>query len=345
MRKFVMIFVAACLYYSGCVRLARWWNRRKPRVIVLNYHEASGGYLREHMLYLQRHYRVIHLEDALEQLDSGLQGDDPRTALVMSFDDGYHDNYSHAFPLARELNIPFTVFLIPGYIDRDRRYWWLEERHLLKHTKVEKIALDGKILHLNDPSERLELAQTITRHLHTAPSVAEREAFLTMLHQTLDVPAGLAEEEETTRPLTWQEIRAMQESGLISFGAHTLHHPILSSLIDEKELLDEVKECRTVLEQQLGRPVRSFAYPVGQVQHISKGVVQAVQQAGYKWAFTTVNGFNDQKSNPYLLRRIETDVSQHWLILAAEAAGLWSLFARLRWVPFIRAYINRKRMG
>lgn len=333
-----MIAVAACLYYSGCVRLARWWVRRKPCTIVLNYHAASGGYLREHMLYLRRHYRVLHLQDVLEGTSTG---SDSRTPLVMTFDDGYRDNYTHAFALACELQMPITIFLIPGYIESGNRFWWFESRYLLKHTQVEKISLDGKVLHLTQSEDRQALEQAITTHLHHAPSVAEREAFLTSMHEALAVPTALSAEEEGTQPLTWSEVREMQASGRVSFGAHTLHHPILSQLTDEAEVLREIQECRVVLEQQLDQPVRSFAYPVGQRQHIGERVVQMVQQAGYDWALTTVDGFNNSQSNPYLLRRVETDVSQHWLILAAEAAGLWSFFARLRWVPFVRAYLEK----
>ena len=51
-------------------------------------------------------------------------------------------------------------------------------------------------------------------------------------------------------------------------------------------------------------------------------------------------GFNTQQSDPYLLRRIEVDVSQHWLVMAAEAAGLWGFFSRLRWIPIIRKYLT-----
>jgi peptidoglycan/xylan/chitin deacetylase (PgdA/CDA1 family) len=340
-RKLVMIIIAACFYYSGGVKLARWWVRRKPCSIELNYHHASAGYLREHMLYLQRHYRVMHLEDALQEGVTSSRGNDHRTPLVMTFDDGYRDNYTHAFVLARELQLPITIFLIPGYIESGKRFWWLESRYLMKHTQVEKVALDGKLYHLHSPGERQALEEKIDAHLLHASSVAERETFIKAMHETLAVPAALTVAEEHTRPLTWSEVREMQASGWVSFGAHTLHHPILIYLSDEQELLREVHECRVVLEQQLKRPVRSFAYPVGQQQHIGEHVMHAVQEAGYDWAFTTINGFNNRESNAYLLRRIETDVSQHWLILAVEAAGLWSFFARLRWFPLVRAYLNR----
>src|ERR1700730_14881755 len=131
MRKRLLIFIAACFYYSGCVRLARWWTKYgQKREIVLNYHQASKGDLRRHLLYLRRHYRLLHLEAALEELygsHPGHQsGQHRRMPLVLTFDDGYHDNYTHAFPLARELQVPISIFLIPGYIQSGQRFWWRE---------------------------------------------------------------------------------------------------------------------------------------------------------------------------------------------------------------------------
>jgi peptidoglycan/xylan/chitin deacetylase (PgdA/CDA1 family) len=132
----------------------------------------------------------------------------------------------------------------------------------------------------------------------------------------------------------------MEESGWVSFGAHTMHHPILAYLSDSTEIRQEIECCRCVLEQRLNHPVRSFAYPLGQQQHIGEVVIDAVRQAGYDWALTTHYGFNTPQTSPYLLRRIEADVDQHWLVVAAETAGLWGFFSRLRWLPFVRKYLT-----
>src|SRR3954452_10350076 len=99
MRKQVGILVAALLYYSGLVKLARWHMQSSgKRLIILNYHQASGGDLLRHMLYLKRHYRLLHLEEALNELyspyDAQKTSVDRRTPLVLTFDDGYHDNYT-----------------------------------------------------------------------------------------------------------------------------------------------------------------------------------------------------------------------------------------------------------
>jgi peptidoglycan/xylan/chitin deacetylase (PgdA/CDA1 family) len=121
----------------------------------------------------------------------------------------------------------------------------------------------------------------------------------------------------------------MAESDWVSFGAHTMHHPILAYLADPAEVKREVAECRRVLEQQLGRRVRAFAYPIGRHEHIGEEAVQAVQEAGYAWAVTTVHGINTPQRNPYRLGRVLGDVSWHWLVMAAETSGIWNMLSPL----------------
>jgi len=341
MRKRILTFIAACLYYSGLIKLARWWiGRSGQHLVILNYHQATGGDLRRHLLYLRRHYRILHLEAAMEELSmpskNGKQVGDRRTPVVLTFDDGYYDNYTHALALARELRMPFTIFLVPGYVESGDYFWWREGNRLVSHTQMREATIEGRIYRLDQPQERNGLAEAILTRLCQATSVAERQEFLRFVRQALPVPPSVAPEEKPALPLKWAEVREMEESGWVSFGAHTMYHPILAYLTDPTEVQREVEECRIMLEQQLGHPVRTFAYPIGQLQHIGDNAIRAVQKAGYEWAFTTLYGFNTPRSDPHLLRRIEVDVSQHWLVMAAETAGLWGFFSRLRWISAIR---------
>src|SRR5947207_13682837 len=116
MHKRLKILIAACFNYSGLVSLARWWKQRSEQsLVILCYHRATGGDLRQHMLYLSRYYRVLHLEAALEELYAPYKSMPlqrvRRTPLVMTFDDGYRDNYNHGVALACELQVPITIFL------------------------------------------------------------------------------------------------------------------------------------------------------------------------------------------------------------------------------------------
>src|SRR6266705_4269378 len=158
MRKRVLTFIAACFYYSGLVKVARWWIRHSgQRLVILNYHRATGGDLRSHLLYLCRHYRVLHLERALEELftlaKDKQQVLDQRMPLVLTFDDGYHDNYTHGLALARELQVPFTIFLAPGYVENGDYFCWREGNRLVSHTQMREATIEGHIYHLDQLQE------------------------------------------------------------------------------------------------------------------------------------------------------------------------------------------------
>lgn len=333
MFKLLEIMLAAFFYYSGLVKLARWRTRRgEPKLIILCHHHAAGKNFRRQLLYLRRHYRVLHLEAALEELYSpqqdGSRRTDSRTLLALTFDDGYHDNYTDGLAAARETQVPMTVFLIPGYIESGERFWWYEPEHLLLHTKVREATIKGQTYHLDKPDEQKALLRLIESRLRLATSVAEREAFLASVRKVLAVPATPYAEEKSALPLTWSEVHAMEDSGWISFGGHTMHHPILGYLADPAEAAYEVCESHVVLERQLKHPVRTFAYPYGRFKHIEVNGLRAVRAAKYAWAVTTIHGYNTAQTEPHLLHRILVGADQHWLVVAAKTSGLWEFFLR-----------------
>lgn len=334
MRRRLELVLAACLYYSGIVKLARWWTRRQgPRLVVLCYHRAAGGSLRQHLLYLRHHYRILNLEAALEGLYQPRKGAHHKsrqgTLLALTFDDGYSDNYTHAYALARELQVPITLFLAPGYIDSGSRFWWYEPHYLLSHAQVREASVKGRTYQLNDDDERRALEQVIEERLRNAPSIDVRETFLAAIREILAVPSSVEAEERAALPLTWEQVREMEESGWVSFDAHTVHHPTLGCLDDPGELQYEVSECGVVLEQRLGHPVRAFAYPIGKGEHIGECGLAAVRASSYAWALTTIHGINTPQTDPYLLHRIVVDADQHWLMIAAKTSGAWDYCTRL----------------
>src|SRR5881227_3975576 len=99
----------------------------------------------------------MHLEDALEEFYSShrekKQRHDRRIRLVLTFDDGYHDNYTYGFVLARELQVPFTIFLIPGYIESGDYFWWKEGKRLVDRAQVKEVTIEGCTYHIEHSEE------------------------------------------------------------------------------------------------------------------------------------------------------------------------------------------------
>src|SRR6266581_6330945 len=228
MHNRVRTCVSACFYYSGLVSLVHWWMQHSERhLIILCYHRAAGGNLRSHLFYLRRHFRILPLETALEELymshKKGVQMEDRRTLLALTFDDGYYDNYTHAFTLACELQVPITIFLIHGDMDSGNSFWWISR--LIRLARVDQVTLEGRTYHLDHQEERKALAQVIDARFSYGTSSTEREEFLASLYKILAVPSSVVLKEEPAPLLTWAQVREMQESGWVSYGTHTIHHP------------------------------------------------------------------------------------------------------------------------
>lgn len=334
MRERIRLLIAGGFYYSGLVKLALWLQRHGGRrLIILNYHRA-GGNLDTQLRYLRRHYRMMRLEDALSELYAlPCKQRDQRIPLVVTFDDGYLDNYTHAFPIVCKLQIPITVFLIPGFVESGRYFWWLAASYLARHTLIENVTIGEQTYHPAQAAECEALTEAIDARLRYAQSVTEREILLAQIQSELGVNLPERSKEgmdDPVLPLNWAEISEMKQSGLVSFGAHTMHHPVLTCIADVVEMRHEIEDCRQVLEARLKQPVRTFAYPIGKPEHIGQAALDAVKAAGYAWALTTIEAVNTPETDPYLLGRLPGDVTQHWLVMAAELAGLLGIVSRLK---------------
>jgi peptidoglycan/xylan/chitin deacetylase (PgdA/CDA1 family) len=101
--------------------------------------------------------------------------------------------------------------------------------------------------------------------------------------------------------LTWDDVRIMHKNG-IAFGSHTTYHPILSRLSADK-VRKEVYESKKILEDNLGAPVKTFAYPSGRKEDYNQTTKEILKEAGYTCALTSIFGANDCDQDPFELRR------------------------------------------
>lgn len=101
------------------------------------------------------------------------------------------------------------------------------------------------------------------------------------------------------RLLSGNELRSMDEAGM-EIGSHTRSHPRLTDLATEA-VDAELRTSKAELEDILGHPVGSFAYPYGKYD---ERVVDAVRSAGYAAACTTRTGWATRDGDPYRLRRL-----------------------------------------
>ncbi len=228
----------------------------------------------------------------------------PPLSVILTFDDGYHDNYQIVYPILKKYGLSAIIFLPADYIDRQNVFWWDKLYYVICNSQKQSMELDqahglGKL----DLSNRDNRAAALDKLLALAKRIpdADRVALLEEVY---------AKAEITVDPLAfprqavnWGEVKEMIQGG-IEFGAHTLSHPILSQLPPDK-LAEELTLSRRRIQQETGQPVDCFCYPVGLEGTFNNNVVEAVRHAGFTYATTALPGLNDlNRVNPLHLKRL-----------------------------------------
>lgn len=273
------------------------------------------------MQFVRRHFEVVSFRELAECEHANRPW--PDRAVIVTFDDGYRDNYTHAWPILKELGMTATVFLATGYIGSAELFWWDVVAYCLKHTRrptVTLSAISSEPMAMASTDERRRAKAQILAWLKQAPE-ATRHHFVAQLGAELEValPDSLAQEMH----LSWAEARQMAAAG-IEFGSHSVTHPILSQ-VSETQLKLEATVSKRAIEQQLGQEALAFAYPAGRRGRFNQASQAMISRSGYRYALSYDEGLAmEAHSDHYALPRIHVERDQPLSLFRANL-----LFPRL----------------
>ncbi|MGM0767452.1 MAG: polysaccharide deacetylase family protein [Pseudomonadota bacterium] len=316
-RSFFKAGALAILAVFGWLRIKL---TAKPTLIILTYHrvlpsndpqrrfEQSGMVTTPEAL--QEHIKLItglgaqpvHLEEWIEQNRQGNHL--PPLAVAFTFDDGWRDNYEHAYPVLHSHQIPFTVFLVSKLIDTNKIFW---PEQVLLLLMAQKIPWEDECFRWLIPF--ISAVGQEPTHFPFDPHDADRvigelkrlddETIYKNLALIYESHPHLAPAPDSRAILNSSEIEEMASSGLARYGAHTRHHYRLNRLTDESQLEAEILDCMNDIKALSSAHVSVFCYPNGDITH--KG--QQLVRAAYEAACTTKTGWNRAGCDPYDLQR------------------------------------------
>ncbi len=268
--------------------------------------------------YLKHHYNFISLDECLNYLSTKKR---PKNLLVLTFDDGYKCIYTDIYPILKKYNVPATVFLTTGFLDNKKLLWLDKLLYAIGKTKIEKLKIPeipNETFKMSSMDEKIISYQKLNKLLKSMED-DKKEILLLKIIEALKVNIDEVKNNSNTG-LSWEEIREMNDSGLVIFGSHTISHSLLTK-IDLKRAKYEIQEAKKIIEQEIGRTVNSFAYPNG---CFDEKIIELVKRCGYVWGFSTIPGGNTDIINPFILNR-EGLIKEQLYILAIRTAGFFEL--------------------
>lgn len=325
---------ASTLHHSGLLSILIN-NRLGNRAVVLTYHRVipsneiadcpsnpgiviSTRAFEAQMRVLRRHFRPLSLDRFVSTVVER-KTFEPRSCLV-TFDDGWRDNFDHALPILERYEMPAVLYLATAFIGTDRTFWQESMTESLLRIRRQRERIAGgptppelkPCLAPADDVARAAISRLVASY--KGASTGKRERFQAELAKL----AGGSPDGDR-HFMDWDEVAAMRRAG-VEVGCHGVNHLLLTD--DRTDAAFEVEESRRVLEERFGAPTSSFCYPNGDYD---SDVVEVVRRAGFSVAFSTDRGYVSKADDPYLLKRnnICEEATRTVPMFLARIAGLW----------------------
>lgn len=326
MRRLVKQLFAAIGYYTGLLALCDLCVEKFARGqnhVLLMYHRVIDDPFAEHeyaqtgtavskrafeaqIRYISLKFKILTAGDYIESLREGRPL--PKQCAVVTFDDGWLDNYENAYPILKSYRVPATIFVCTGFLNTTKKLWFHEILHSIKWQGLSSEQLARALMRFlpdksieSDVRSLLADAQprdvVIDNFFHLVKSLGANQ--LEELSSELMKLSGKSDTawEQRRFMMTWDEIRSL-DMQIVEIGSHGQSHRLLTSIpqVDAKR---EIHESKAEIESNLGTNVRTFAYPNGTYD---ENIKRMVLEAGYLGAFAVGGG--DGSSDLFTISRI-----------------------------------------
>lgn len=290
-------------------------NRIDRPALLLLYHRVTNlgldpqslsvkpDHFYEQIDFLKKNYSLLTVEEFCECFTRRKKL--PPKSVVLTFDDGYADNYHEALPILESLKAQALFYITTSNLDTDKELWWDElERILLgPHSLPDSIETLNAGETLRFPTSSSAERSSSYNSLHPYLKYAhpeERNKMLELLRESAGIgPNG----RETHRLMTTEELRHLSNSHGAVIGAHTINHPSLS-VLSYKQQWQEIAESKRILETMLNNNILHFSYPYGSKKDYNADTVEICRQLGFKMVCSNYFGQVHSWTNRFEIPRV-----------------------------------------
>jgi len=336
----IRVLLGGLFFYAGLFHILRFFNNiLGKRVTIITYHRitdgksdeieaslpflfTSQGIFEKQLLFMKKRYKIIRTKD-LNELRTNAKY--PWNCLIITFDDGYEDNFRNAYKTLTKMGLPATFFITVDKIGQKNvePFWWDRLYYYLKGIQKQKnkgFSEDIKTDLLRLYNEFKNNASDLFARMNK-----EETGKVQKLLERIERECAINDEKlfRENRMLKWEHISEMSQNH--DFGSHTCSHGNLLQLSDDQKY-HEIVESKRIIEEFLNKKVMGFSSPAG---HMNREIEGFVEKGGYEFAVTAGEPGINRMTNRYHMKRINI-----WEGTSLSLNG-----------KFARGYFSFKMMG
>lgn len=252
----------------------------------------------------------------------------PNRFVALTFDGGYKDVMTEAYPVLFRHGVPFTIYLPTAFPDGLGEAWWLALDEMIAREPRISLVIDRKERRFatRTTPEKYQAYDFLAGWMRTLPPPELSFAINDLCRRYSVDLAGLSR----GASMDWGDLTKLAADPNVTIGSATVNYPVLSSLKDA-DAQREIAMGKAVAEAAFDRHITHFAYPFGDREAVRRQHVAMAQEIGLASAATAQPAVVEAKgySNLHALPRVAWDGSERSLrMMRVMLSGMFFAPAR-----------------
>ena len=236
----------------------------------------------------------------------------PNRFVSLTFDGGYKEVATVAYPVLTKYRVPFTVYLPTAFPDGLGEAWRLALEEMIARENRISLVIDRKERHftVRHTQEKQETFEFLLSWMRTLPPPDLSSAINDLCKRYSVDLAALSR----SVSMDWDDLARLAADPLVTIGSATVNYPVLSNL-KAADARREIAMGQAVAATAFHREVRHFAYPFGDRDAWRREHLEMLQEMGFASAVSTISGVVEAKgyTNLHALPRVAWDGRQRSL--------------------------------
>ena len=247
----------------------------------------------------------ISMDDILYNFQNNINP--PPFSFVITFDDGFANNYTIAAPILEHFEMPAIFYVSTDLIENNRMTWTDQIEFCLEKVAEGSIKLpwDEKESFFFDSKTKISIMEKLRNHLKANLQI-NPSVIVDYFYDNFEMDLVTTGRGQLDKKMDWDQIKILNNNEYFIVAGHSHRHISLTSLSPE-ELDREIDISISLLSEKAGIESCHYAYPEGQKIDYSESVIACLKRKGIKCCPTAIHGINDSRKDLFHLNRILVD--------------------------------------
>ena len=249
---------------------------------------------------IKKNSEIIPIENIIE----GFNFNENKKKCIITFDDGFENNYNVAAPILDDLNIPATFYFSTDFIENNTMSWIDKIEYCIENTSEKEIKVPWlqKKISIKNKDKKIKFLEFLRKKIKKDLKF-NYDNFVSYIFDATKIKKIQSLNSEIDKKISWAQVNKLKSNKLFTIGGHSHEHLSFGTL-SNNELKKQVDTSFGLFSKRISHRLKHYSYPEGQKIDYNKRIINYLKSKKIICCPSAINGFNNKKTSLFDLKRI-----------------------------------------